>query len=266
MAIYRVIKNPDYITTATYHLRDKRLKLAAKGLMSCLLADEGDRAWTITELSEMGPEGRDAITSALRQLEQAGYIRKRQTHDAAGRFADNELLICESPFTENPLTVEPFTEKPFTENPETVPPGLDLELNQGFSKSSERQDPENPEEEGVNKSPHKSPRKRRGEDWKPERFDAFWEFYRTHCRGESKQAARRAWNHLQPDDDLIARIGQALRQQLRTDEWQRGIGIPYASTYLNQRRWEESVGAVRRRAAPVEEAPDVTYWEEGMEL
>jgi len=26
---------------------------------------------------------------------------------------------------------------------------------------------------------------------------------------------------------------------MATDSWQRGVGIPYAATYLNQRRWED---------------------------
>ena len=26
---------------------------------------------------------------------------------------------------------------------------------------------------------------------------------------------------------------------MKSEEWQRGIGIPYASTWLNNRRWED---------------------------
>lgn len=76
-------------------------------------------------------------------------------------------------------------------------------------------------------------------DWKPERFAGFWEFYRTHCRGESKQAAIRAWDRLKPDDALIDRMGKALKRQIQSPDWQAGIGIPYASTWLNNLRWED---------------------------
>lgn len=76
-------------------------------------------------------------------------------------------------------------------------------------------------------------------DWKPERFAGFWEFYRTHCRGESKQAAIRAWDRLKPDDSLINRMGRALQHQIQSQDWQAGIGIPYASTWLNNLRWED---------------------------
>ena len=72
--------------------------------------------------------------------------------------------------------------------------------------------------------------------WKPERFAAFWKFY---PRGENKKRAVRAWDKLKPDDALIAVMGHALALQKASPDWQRGIGIPHASTWLNGRRWED---------------------------
>ena len=87
--------------------------------------------------------------------------------------------------------------------------------------------------------PEETPtRKSRGilPKWKPERFAAFWKFY---PRGENKQRAVRAWDKLKPDDSLIAVMGHALARQKASPDWQRGIGIPHASTWLNGRRWED---------------------------
>lgn len=87
--------------------------------------------------------------------------------------------------------------------------------------------------------PEETPtRKSRGSlpKWKPERFSAFWKFY---PRGENKQRAVRAWDKLKPDDALIAVMGRALARQKASPDWQRGIGIPHASTWLNGRRWED---------------------------
>ena len=89
-------------------------------------------------------------------------------------------------------------------------------------------------------------------DWKPERFFGFYEFDPKH---KDKQAAIRAWDKLKPSDELIAVIGRALIRQKASPDWERGIGIPYPSTYLNNRRWEDepdSVGALPHRD-PVEE-------------
>lgn len=76
--------------------------------------------------------------------------------------------------------------------------------------------------------------------WKPERFVKFWGYYAKNVRGEDRTRAVRAWDKLRPDDGLIDQMGQALLRQLNSDEWRRGIGLPYASTWLNNRRWEDA--------------------------
>ena len=93
-------------------------------------------------------------------------------------------------------------------------------------------------------SPRTSPR--RTPECLPERFEAFWKFYRSipgeggQPRNEKRAEAVKAWDKLQPDDALIDRIGRALQKQLRTADWRKGVGIPMAATYLNQRRWEDA--------------------------
>jgi len=74
--------------------------------------------------------------------------------------------------------------------------------------------------------------------WKPERFARFWDYY---PRGENKQGAIRAWDRLRPSDELIDTMAQALRRQMESQDWRAGIGIPYASTWLRNRRWEDKI-------------------------
>lgn len=108
----------------------------------------------------------------------------------------------------------------------------------------------------------------RAAEWKPERFDAFWRYYRGirgqegRPRNENRAAALAAWDKLRPDDALIARIGRALVRQQATDEWIRGIGIPRAATYLNQRRWEdaEELPAPSEVLAPTAEGRTDLEW------
>lgn len=78
--------------------------------------------------------------------------------------------------------------------------------------------------------------------FKAERFDGFWKFYKSvvpagHPVGDKRRAAK-AWDKLKPTDAEIAAMGEALKRAARGGDWQRGIGIPHASTWLNQRRWE----------------------------
>lgn len=84
-------------------------------------------------------------------------------------------------------------------------------------------------------------------DWKPERFLGFWKYYPRH---EDKQGAIREWDKLQPSDELIDRLGIALRRLKASGPWQEGIGIPYAATWLRNGRWEDADG-LREPPAPV---------------
>ena len=97
--------------------------------------------------------------------------------------------------------------------------------------------------------------------WNPERFEAFWEYYRTHARGEDRQGAVQAWDKLQPDDALIAVMGRALQAQVASKSWREGIGIPYAKRWLNNARWMDTPKAAREPDKPDEPArePGVKY-------
>lgn len=105
----------------------------------------------------------------------------------------------------------------------------------------------------IGESPHSPPkggRRRYSEhktapDWKPADFEKLWRWYpngelpRVATRG-NRQRAIRAWDKLHPDDTLITTIAEALARQAATEQWQRGVGIPHLSTYLNGYGWEEA--------------------------
>ena len=105
---------------SNYHLRDKRLSLKAKGLLSQMLSLPEDWDYTLAGLCYINRESKDAIRTAIRELEQAGYIRRRQTTDSGGKFAGNEYTIYERP--QEPLSGEPSSEKPASGNPTTEKP------------------------------------------------------------------------------------------------------------------------------------------------
>ena len=53
-------------------------------------------------------------------------------------------------------------------------------------------------------------------------------------------------------------MSRALVRQKASEEWQRGIGIPYAVRWLRRRRWEDEIKAP---AAPPESAGgDLPVW------
>lgn len=219
--------------------QDSRLTLKARGLFLLMQSLPEDWKYTVSGLAAKAGTGKDQIRAALKELEKVGYLIKDQAHDPGGKFTGNVFILQdEAPLSENPTTVEettsPLSGKPSTEKPSTVFPTV-----------------QNTEVQSIDiYTPPLSPpggKRRRREpketaDWKPERFEAFWKFYRINVRSEDRQAAIRAWDRLRPDDALIARIGRALEKQIASESWQAGYGKPYASTYLNNARWKDVEG------------------------
>lgn len=122
MAVFRIDKTRDYTVMSNYHLRDKRLSLKAKGLLSQMLSLPEDWDYTLTGLSFINRESKDAVRSAVNELERCGYIERRQTTDERGKFSVNEYVIHESPV--EPEAAEDPTE-PLLGNPTTEAPSLD---------------------------------------------------------------------------------------------------------------------------------------------
>ena len=128
MAVYRVQRTRDYTVMSNYHLRDKNLTLKSKGLLSMILSLPDEWNYTTRGLAAICKEGVDAIGSALKELETAGYIVRKQLRGANGRITDTEYIIYERPQPREdstPDTPAPGTDSPDTENPDMVPPDMD---------------------------------------------------------------------------------------------------------------------------------------------
>ena len=111
MAVMRVEKSANYTVMSNHHLDDPRLSLKAIGLLSKILRLPDDWDYTLEGLSHICKEGKDAIRSAIVELEQAGYIERRQTHAADGSFAGNEYIVHEAPVS---TEAAPSSENPTT--------------------------------------------------------------------------------------------------------------------------------------------------------
>ena len=270
MAVYRVEKTHDYTVMANHHLRDERLSLKAKGLLSMLLSLPDDWEISIRGLASIVTDGVGAVQTGINELIEAGYIVRRRQHAESGAFAGFEYIIHEvPPCTENPYTANPYTGKPYTENPaqssrdklSTIPPIVPHKGDVGDDN------PDNPsvacgDSSLCTREPQSAEtpkRKRRATksapDYRPDTFARFWAAY---PRGEDKQGAIAAWDELKPDDATLQAMSRALVRQKASEEWQRGIGIPYAVRWLRRRRWEDEIKAP---APPPERAGgDLPVW------
>jgi len=89
---------------------------------------------------------------------------------------------------------------------------------------------------GVEKEIEKAPSRIEKED----SFSIFWKRY---PRKDSKVPAQKAYEKLNPSPALQQRLLEALERFCETEQWMRDGGkyIPFASTWLNQRRWEDEI-------------------------
>ena len=109
------------------------------------------------------------------------------------------------------------------------------------------------QKKGTNppKAPQGARRVKQSAEWEPELFERFWDAYPRH---EDKAGARREWDRLKPDRELMMVMSAVLKRAKSSDEWRRGIGIPYACRWLSHRRWEDGARETADGPGPGEEA------------
>ena len=94
--VFRVVKTKNYTMMSNQHLKDKRLTLKAKGLMSVMLSLPENWDYTLRGLSAISKEGVDAISEAVKELERSGYVIRNRKRDERGRLSGTEYLIYQN--------------------------------------------------------------------------------------------------------------------------------------------------------------------------
>ena len=277
-----VIRERGYFSLPRSAAQDDRLALETRGLLALMLSLPPDWDYTVTGLAVKAGCGRDKMRRMVRELEAVGYLVREQAHDEGGRFDGNVYVLQEIPplsgkpdngetARESPTPLDGFSVNGEEDNstvvgkhrqrcePSTAEPSTGFKAEQiREEKIMDRNIPPYSPPKGDGAEPRKQ-RSKTTPTWKPERFEGFWAYY---PRGENRMGAVRAWDKLKPDDALIETIGRALQVLKASPAWRDGVGIPYASTFLNGRRWEDAKAkrpAQSAKAQPVrriEQPPD----------
>ena len=74
MAVFRVNKNKDYTTMSNHHLKDKKLSMKAKGLLSVMLSLPDSWDYSIEGLVSISKESKTSIRSTLDELKENDYL------------------------------------------------------------------------------------------------------------------------------------------------------------------------------------------------
>ena len=94
-------------------LRDARLTFKARGILALVMSHVAGWSLSINLLAEQNKEGRDAIRTAILELEKYGYLSRSQVNEG-GSFGET-VWVTHSPSdfasSENPLPINPTTKK-----------------------------------------------------------------------------------------------------------------------------------------------------------
>ncbi len=181
-------------------LRDERLSLRSKGLLAQLLTHSNGWSVTIGNLAKVNGCGRDAVRSAVRELEEAGYLTRRQERSDTGEFSET---VWE--------TTEPRTGSPLPDYPSPVNPSL---------KNTKAKN-------NKIKGTH-------GDAILKEAFETFWEYY---PRKVGKAAARSRFfvlgrEHMTAILEGVHKL--SVDKNLPPTQY-----IPYPATWLSREGWSD---------------------------
>ena len=99
-------------------------------------------------------------------------------------------------------------------------------------------------------------------------FEVFWQAY---PRKESKPAAKKAFDKIHPDEELMQKIISSINSWKQSAQWQENGGqfIPYPASWLNQQKWNDqpsvsssapaSASVQQRRVLPAQDFAQRDY-------
>ena len=117
MAVFRIEKTRDYTVMANHHLRNTKLSLKAKGLLSLMLSLPEDWDYTTKGLGKICKDGVDSICSTVNELEEHGYVIRERIRNAKGQLTDIQYTILEQPKPPQPGQGKPKQENPVLDSP-----------------------------------------------------------------------------------------------------------------------------------------------------
>ena len=97
MAIFRVEKAKRYLFPSNHHLKNEKLSLNAKGLLSQILSLPEDWDYTCRGLNDKNPDSMTTICDSIHELEKEGYIIRTRERRDNGQYGKSIYIVREQP-------------------------------------------------------------------------------------------------------------------------------------------------------------------------
>lgn len=99
MAIYRVHKTKDFTTICNYHLKDKKLSLKGKGMLTLFLSLPDDWGYSVLGITAIVKESKNTVNGIMNELEELKYLKRKRV------FKGNKLIRWEYDIYEKPYNL-----------------------------------------------------------------------------------------------------------------------------------------------------------------
>ena len=135
-----------FVQISNAALQDERLSWSARGILAFVLSLPPDQHLTASWLERQAPNGREAVRSALRELERFGYYRRARRPGIGGHW-EWEQVISDAPMSSqvapcdgnpsdgNAAEGNPSDKRPNTEDPKDVGP-IDMASRRARAKAA----------------------------------------------------------------------------------------------------------------------------------
>lgn len=230
---FRVVERERFTSVSRETIGDSSLSFRARGVLVWLLDKPDDWRADSSTIARAGKEGREAVRTALRELEDAGYLVRRKVQGDGGRWV-TEVEVHERPVKSTDAQ-EPDPGFQLTDAQETDAREPDLR----FAGRSTEELRLITETEGTHTSDLPGPSL-------DELFEEFWAACPKRTgKGEARKAYERALKRATPAAILAGMVRYA--------EETRGTEPRFLKTpgpWLNADRWLDEPGANVRQGAP----------------
>jgi len=137
-----IIRSPrpstNYSVVANEIIENEDLSYKARGLLISLLAKPDDWKVSFNHLVNAGKEGREAVRSAIVELEEAGYMVRVKTRDNNGKFSTDTYVFDTPQDTESTADGKPLTGNRLRETADGLPYDIISTKNQVLNTNTQQ--------------------------------------------------------------------------------------------------------------------------------